>query len=283
MMMFFRKLIGTWHKYAQYFPNKYTSPTRNQKGFSLIEAMIGMTIFTIGVLGIGAMLVYSTRARVVNRMLDYAVELGHTKLEELRKVATREIDIRYSAVLNFNYVLSRDPNYGTTGGFHLPGLLSGASGYNAAEADLSSKATGGEITEDDKQKKLDEIMVMYDDGDFANHGDATASDGIWSSRELINMETLIIKTPERFNAMTQSEQDEWGWTITRITTLEPIELIKVTGSDYERDITHATLAADPADTTGADLAEITVKCSFFDMTDTERDVLFETIVARSSM
>jgi prepilin-type N-terminal cleavage/methylation domain-containing protein len=251
-------------------------------GFTLIETMVALAIFAVGIMAVGAMLVYSTRTRVTNKQIEYSVTMAHAKMEELRKVATREVDVRYSTVLNFNYILSRDPNYGTISGFVLPGFLSGAAGITAITNDLNTKLGASEITADEYEEHMDEARVMYDDGNV-NHGDETAGDGIWSSLEYINMDTLEVKTYERFNALSNNEKKNWGWIIKRRTTLEPISLDEVAGSDSKRSISHVTLATDVTDTTAADVAKLVVECTFTDMTRHERTINFETMIARSSM
>ncbi|MBN1883419.1 MAG: type II secretion system protein [Deltaproteobacteria bacterium] len=253
-------------------------------GFSLIETMISLSIFTVGIMAVGAMLVYSTRTRVFNSQLNKATSLAHSHIEDIRKVAIREVDVRYSSVLNFNYILSRDPNYGTIQDFLKPGLLSGSAGYTAAVADLDAKVAGGLITADDREVYIDEIMVLYDDGDMDNHGDETANDGIWSSLVYINIDTEEIKTPVRFTAMTTAEKQKWSWILKRRTILEPVAVNEVAPGDTRRTISHATLnTADVTDTSGADLVQLTVECTWDDMTGTERTISFDTIIARSSM
>jgi prepilin-type N-terminal cleavage/methylation domain-containing protein len=261
--------------------------SQDKRGFTLLETMVALAIFTVGILGIGAMLVYSTRSRVFNRQLNFAVTLAHAKMEDLRKVGTSEIDIRYSSVLNFNYLLSRKPDYGTIQGYPLPGLLSGAAGLADAKTKLLAKlgfATEAAAAGDPEyNKRLDSIKIMYDDGDMDNHGDETAGDGIWSSLEYINADTQVIKTPERYNALSASEKEEWNWIILRRTTLEPVNIDKIAENDSRRTISHATLSANPADTTGADVARIFVECSWLDIKRKEWKINFQTLIVRSSM
>ncbi|MBN1574677.1 MAG: type II secretion system protein [Deltaproteobacteria bacterium] len=268
-------------KIAEFF-NIFGKPRSRKNGFTLIETMIALAIFSVGIMAVGAMLVYSTRTRVTNKQIEYSVTLAHAKMEELRKVATKEVDIRYSTVLNFSYILSRDPNYGTIGGFALPGVLSGAAGLTAITNDLNAKLASANITADDYQRRMDEALIMYDDGN-ENHGDENAGDGIWSSLEYVNMNTLEVKTYDRFNAMSNAEKRKWGWIIKRRTMIEPIALLEVAGSGSKRTLSHVTLATDVTDTTAADVAKVTVECTFTDMTKRERNIEFETLIVRSSM
>jgi len=255
----------------------------NESGFSLIETMITMSIFTVGIMAVGAMLVYSTRTRVFNKQLNKGTTIGHNHLEYIRKYTIREDDVRYNAVLNFNYILSRDPNYGTLQGYHLPGFLSGSDGYDAAEASLDAKLAGGTISTDEYNDRIDKIMVLYDDGDLENHGDETANDGIYSCIDYVNMDTNEVKSPDRYNALTTAEKAEWKWILKRRTILEPISVDKVAEGDPRRTISHASLnTADITDTTGADTVRLTVECSWEDMTRKERSLSFYTIIARST-
>ena len=261
----------------------YIKKTRpGNYGFTLIETMISLAVFTVGIIAIGAMLVYSTKARLLNKQIEISATLAHAKMEEIRKIATREIDVRYSTVLNFSYILSRDPNYGTIGGFLLPGYLSGAPGLTALINDLDTELAASNITQSDYDERMLLARVLYDDGD-PNHGDESAGDGIWSSLEYINMDTHEVRTYEQYNAMSNAERGEWGWTIMRITQLEPVSLDLVGGSTSERTLSHVTLPADITDTTAADVARLTVECTFTDMSKVVRTVSFQSLIARSSM
>jgi prepilin-type N-terminal cleavage/methylation domain-containing protein len=253
--------------------------SRRAGGFTLIETMVALSIFTVGILAVGSMLIYSMRTRVLNRQINNAVSLTHERIEEIRKVATREVDIRYNTVLNFNYILSRNPNYGTIDGYATPGFLSGAAGYTAAVNSVNSKSTSAE----EKQKRRDKIKVLYDDGDMDTHGDEAAGDGIWSCLEYVNMDTGDVKPQPEYAAITAAEKRNWRWTLIRRTILEPISIDAVPGGGSKRAISHVALAADVTDTTGADAIRLTVKSTWNDMTGKGRTISFNTIICRSSM
>jgi prepilin-type N-terminal cleavage/methylation domain-containing protein len=253
-------------------------------GFTLIETMVALSIFTVGIMAVGAMLIYSMRTRVLNRQVNTAVSLAHERIEEIRKIATREVDIRYNTVLNFNYILSRDRSYGTIDGYTLPGFLSGTDtpatdGYTTAVNSINGKSTSAA----EKQERRDQIRVLYDDGDMALHGDETAADGIWSCIEYVNMDTGAVKPQPEFAAISAVEKKKWRWILIRRTVLEPVKVVADAGGGSERTLSHATLAADVTDTTGADVIDLTVECKWTDMTRKERMVNFHTLIVRGSM
>ncbi len=247
--------------------------------FTLIETMVALSIFTVGIMAVATMLIYSMRTRVINRQVNTAVSLAHERIEEIRKIATREVDIRYNTVLNFNYIISRDPNYGTIDGYKTPGFLSGAAGYTAAVTSINSKTTSAK----EKQQRRDNIKVLYDDGNMDTHGDATAADGIWSCIEYINMDTGEVKPQPEYTAIPAAEKREWRWILVRRTVLEPVAVDPVPGEGSKRTLSHAALAADVTDTTGADVISLTVESTWTDMTQKERTVDFHTLIVRGSM
>jgi len=93
--------------------NRYN---RKAKGFTLIEVATGLIILAIGVLGIAAMQVTSTRGNYFSSQVIQATIFGQDKLEYLK---------------NLSY---RDPNL--SGGVHNEGILPGtvfSREYNIAE------------------------------------------------------------------------------------------------------------------------------------------------------
>jgi len=246
-------------------------------GFTLLETMIALSIFTIGIMAVGAMLVYSTRARVLNRQVNFAVSVTHGRIEEIRKISEGEVDVRYNSVLNFNYILSRDPAYGTIDSYRVPGLLSGTAGYTAAVTSIAAKG----ISTEEKQKRRDKIKILYDDG-LAIHGDDTSGDGIWSCLEYINMDTSEVKPQPEYASLTAAEKKKWHWTLTRKTIIEPMDLVEVSGSDYKRTLSHVTLSATVNDTTGADVVKMTVTSSWTDIMGNTKSVTYNTLLVRGS-
>jgi hypothetical protein len=241
--------------------------------------MVALSIFTVGIMSIGSMLVYSTKARVLNRQLNFAIAQTNGRLEVLRKIASAEMDVRYNSVINFGYILSRDPGYGSVDGFLLPGLLSGAAGYTATVADIVSHAG---LTPEQKEQRVDDVIVLFDDGDLEGHGDAVAGDGIWSVLELVNMETGRAKVPSVFATMTGSEKKKWRWILKRTTVIEPVRIDRPAAGETRRIINHVAASADISDTTWADVIRVTVESRWIDMARVERVVTFSTIIARGS-
>jgi prepilin-type N-terminal cleavage/methylation domain-containing protein len=277
-MNVFRNIIRFGRKMGGRFSPEGIGHRRSARGFTLIETMIALSIFTIGIMAIGAMLVYSTRARVLNRQVNFAVSVTHDRIEELRKISESEVDVRYNAVLNFNYILSRDPAYGTIDGYAVPGFLSGTSGYTTATASIASKG----ISAEEKQQRRDKIKILYDDGNTADHGDETSGDGIWTCLEYINMDTGEVKPQPEYINLTAAEKRKWRWVLTRKTIVEPMALVEVSGATYERTLSHANLSGTVTDTTGADVARITIISSWKDMTGKTRKVTYNTLLVRGS-
>jgi prepilin-type N-terminal cleavage/methylation domain-containing protein len=247
-------------------------------GFTLIETMVALSIFTVGIMAVGAMLIYSNRARVFNRQLNVAVTMTQQRIEELRKIGEGEVDVRYNSVLNFNYLLSRSSTYGTIDGYVTPGLLSGAAGYTAAITSIAAKT----ISTTEKQKRRDQLKIFYDDGALATDGDATSGDGIWSCLDYINMDTGEVKPYLEYISLTTAEKKKWRWVLKRRTIVEPVELVEVTGATYKRTLSHVTLSSTVTDTTGADVVRLTVVSSWVDMTGKTRTITFETLISRGS-
>jgi prepilin-type N-terminal cleavage/methylation domain-containing protein len=252
----------------------HRGPARAE-GFTLLETMIALSIFTIGIMAIGGMLVYSTRARVLNRQVNFAVSTTYDRIEEIRKISEGEVDVRYSTVLNFNYILSRDAAYGSIDNYTTPGFLSGTAGYTAAANSINAKG----ISAEEKQARKDKIKILYDDG-LEIHGDDVANDGIWSCIEYVNMDTGEVKPQPEYANLSAAVKKQWRWTLTRRTVLEPMTLVAVGGSEYKRTLTHATLTG--TSTTGADVAQLTVISSWTDMTGNTRSVNYNTLLVRGS-
>jgi prepilin-type N-terminal cleavage/methylation domain-containing protein len=282
MMMRMRKSIGGVSRLMR--PIACRGASLRGDGFTLIETMVALSIFTVGIMAVASMLIYSMRTRVLNRQVNTAVSLAHERIEEIRKIATREVDLRYNTVLNFNYILSRNKSYGTIDGYVLPGFLSGTDvpgtdGYTAAVNSINAKSTSAA----EKQERRDKIKVLYDDGNMNLHGDETAGDGIWSCIEYIDMDTGAVKPQPEFAAISAADKRKWRWILTRRTVLEPVKIVAAAGGGSERTLSHATLAADVSDTTGADVISVMVECKWKDMTRKERAVTYHSLIVRGSM
>ncbi|MBN2223761.1 MAG: prepilin-type N-terminal cleavage/methylation domain-containing protein [Deltaproteobacteria bacterium] len=274
----FRKIIQIGRRIGGRVFLETAGSRSSVRGFTLIETMIALSIFTIGIMAVGAMLIYSMRTRVLNHQINFAVSVAYDRVEELRKISESEVDARYNSVLNFNYILSRDPAYGAIDGYTVPGFLSGATGYTAAVTSITAKG----ISADEKQQRRDKIKILYDDGDIANHGDETSGDGIWTCIEYIDMDTGEVKPQPEYAALTAAEKKKWRWVLTRKTIVEPMDLVEVTGETYKRTLSHAALSGTVTDTTGADVAQLTVISSWADMTGKTREIKYNTLLVRGS-
>lgn len=63
-----------------------TTLSKKNKGFSLIEVMIAMAIFSIGILAVGSMQLSSTKNNTTGNITTQATMLARQKIEELRAV-----------------------------------------------------------------------------------------------------------------------------------------------------------------------------------------------------
>jgi type IV pilus assembly protein PilV len=65
----------------------FTRPTaKNVKGFSLLEVLLGMTVFMIGMLGVTALNISSLKTNTFSGNMSEATILAATKLEELMAI-----------------------------------------------------------------------------------------------------------------------------------------------------------------------------------------------------
>jgi type IV pilus assembly protein PilV len=86
---------------------------RSESGFSLIEVLIGISIFAIGMLAVARMQMYSVRNTTVGNVTSQATMLAHQKMEEIK--TTRFADL---AALEEENNLDEDGNTGTGGIFN---------------------------------------------------------------------------------------------------------------------------------------------------------------------
>ena len=59
----------------------------NQKGYSLLEAVIAIAIFSVGLLTVGTMIISTTNNNAKGNLLTEATMLARGKIEELRRVS----------------------------------------------------------------------------------------------------------------------------------------------------------------------------------------------------
>ena len=73
-----------------------TTLSKKNRGFSLIEVMIAMAIFSIGILAVGSMQLSSTKNNTTGNITTQATMLARQKIEELRVVQDLN-DIAFSS------------------------------------------------------------------------------------------------------------------------------------------------------------------------------------------
>lgn len=66
--------------------HKNTTLSKMNRGFTLIEAMIAMAIFSIGILAIGSMQLWNTKNNSTGNFTTQATMLARQKIEELKTV-----------------------------------------------------------------------------------------------------------------------------------------------------------------------------------------------------
>ena len=66
---------------------KFQSPPSSDAGFSLIDALIGISIFAIGLLAVASMQFYSVRNTTIGDLRSQATMLANQKIEEIKTIA----------------------------------------------------------------------------------------------------------------------------------------------------------------------------------------------------
>ena len=64
-----------------------TTLSKNNRGFSLLEAVMAMCIFSIGILAVGGMQMWSTKNNTAGNFTTEATMLARQKIEELKVVS----------------------------------------------------------------------------------------------------------------------------------------------------------------------------------------------------
>jgi prepilin-type N-terminal cleavage/methylation domain-containing protein len=79
----------------------------NRRGMTLVEVMVGMTIFAIGLLGLSKVTFHVMRANLRSRHTAVATNLAHERMEQVMSVT------RYSAITEANFP---DEGFGAVNG-----------------------------------------------------------------------------------------------------------------------------------------------------------------------
>jgi len=79
----------------------------NSRGMTLVEVLVGMTIFAVGLLGISQVMFGVIRSNMTSKNVGIATNLAHQRLEQIMS------STRYSAINSTNFP---DEDYGQIGG-----------------------------------------------------------------------------------------------------------------------------------------------------------------------
>lgn len=67
--------------------HKKTTLSKNKRGFTLLEAVMAMAIFSIGILAVGSMQLWNTKNNTTGNFTTQATMLARQKVEELKVVS----------------------------------------------------------------------------------------------------------------------------------------------------------------------------------------------------
>ena len=67
--------------------HRNTRLSKNNRGFTLLEAVIAMAIFSIGILAVGSMQLWNTKNNTTGNFTTQATMLAREKIEELKTVS----------------------------------------------------------------------------------------------------------------------------------------------------------------------------------------------------
>ena len=67
--------------------HRNTKLSKNNRGFTLLEAVIAMAIFSIGILAVGSMQLWNTKNNTTGNFTTEATMLARQKIEELKTVS----------------------------------------------------------------------------------------------------------------------------------------------------------------------------------------------------
>lgn len=88
----------------------------NNKGFSLLEVLIGLLILSIGVLAISGMQVFAIKSNFFSESLTQAVNLAQSKMEDLKKETyanlKNEMDVKIISGISYERHVLVEENAG---------------------------------------------------------------------------------------------------------------------------------------------------------------------------
>jgi type IV pilus assembly protein PilV len=73
-----------------------------ESGFTIIEVLIGISIFAIGILAVARMQYYSVRNTTIGNITSQATMLAHQKMEEVKAMNFDDLDALASPVVENN-------------------------------------------------------------------------------------------------------------------------------------------------------------------------------------
>jgi|GEM_PF-2649503 len=172
------------------------SGARGLEGFTLVEILVSMAIFSFLILAVTQMSFTTINTGQYADYFNQGVTLADDKMERLKKFAENEPYVM--SQMGYDWFISKGTNYKGRG---YPGYLSGL-----------TTAT---------------MEVMYDDG--SHGGDITSGNGVFTGTDYVSLETMQITTYQW-----PTSTNEWpkgGRYITRVWTVEPVPNTGTTAFD----------------------------------------------------
>jgi len=155
-----------------------------RRGFSLVEMLVALVIFSVGILAVIQMTLMYVKMNAANFQFSQALAVTQSKMEELKRYSQSDRRDLF-APFDFDYVTSTaevfttiyDPDKNTE--TPIPGLLAAQT-----PVDYSWGST---------------TTIRYDSmNDNGQNGDVTAGDGIWTNSDVVNV--TVATTPGNTNA-----------------------------------------------------------------------------------
>ena len=228
------------------------SSGKREKGFTLIEVLISLFIFSMMVIAVSKLTYHNALSAQRLDYLNQAISLGNDKMEQLKKLAQNE---PYNPnAKGFDWFISKGNNFHSQG---YPGYLSASAG-----ASVTTEA----------------LAPLFDDG--ATRGDVNANNELFTGEDWVNLdyETFIPPLPQ-VSTLETSLTATKGRVIQRLWTIEPVP----------NDLTTLEFDAYNQDTGGVDnnnglcsveVVKATVVVSWTDMQRKKHDFVIQAFIPR---